>query len=86
MRLGAAGPAADECSRAGCREAAVSAVHWRNPRLHDLSRVKTWTACAEHEGYLVEFLRARDFPVVVTPVGETVASVGGEPVPGQDAR
>lgn len=86
MRLGAAGPAADECSRAGCRETAVSAVHWRNPKLHDLSRVKTWTACGEHEGYLVEFLRARDFPVVVTPVGETVDRVGGAAVPGQEAR
>ena len=86
MRLGAVGPGTDECSRAGCRERAAHAVHWRNPKLHDLGRVKTWTACDEHEGYLVEFLRARDFPVVVTPVGETVERVGGADVPPQEAR
>ena len=84
MILGGVGPATVECSRAGCREEATSAVHWRNPKLHDLDRVKTWTACAEHEGYLVEFLRSRDFPVAVTPAGETVERVGA--APGQEAR
>lgn len=74
--LGAVGPDRVECSRAGCRAEATSAVHWRNPRLHGPERVKTWTACDEHLDHLREFLRARDFPVVVTPVGATVASVG----------
>ncbi|WP_460510650.1 hypothetical protein [Frigoribacterium salinisoli] len=64
----------------------MTAVHWRNPKLHDLTRVKTWTACAEHEGYLVEFLRARDFPVTVTAVGETVDRVVEGSLPGQEAR
>ncbi|MDQ1113539.1 hypothetical protein QE418_002987 [Microbacterium testaceum] len=54
-----------ECSRAGCREAAVWAIHWRNPRIHAADRRKTWVACDEHVAYLREFLSARDFPVEV---------------------
>jgi len=74
--LGQVGPDVVQCSRAGCREAATSAVHWRNPALHGPERVKTWTACDEHLPYLRGFLGARDFPVVVTAVGETVEGVG----------
>jgi len=74
--LGLDGPAGGvQCSRAGCAEIAVHAVHWRNPKIHGLERVKTWSACDEHVGFLDEFLRARDFPVVVTPVDETVERV-----------
>jgi len=54
-----------ECSRAGCREAAVWSIHWRNPRIHAADRRKTWVACDEHVAYLRAFLGARDFPVEV---------------------
>ena len=56
---------AAECSRAGCRDAAVWAILWRNPRIHTADRRKTWVACTEHVAYLREFLSARDFPVEV---------------------
>ncbi|SDO73281.1 hypothetical protein SAMN04487848_1827 [Microbacterium sp. ru370.1] len=54
-----------ECSRAGCRDIAVWAIRWRNPRIHAADRRKTWIACDEHVAYLREFLTARDFPVEV---------------------
>ncbi|KTS02191.1 hypothetical protein [Microbacterium testaceum] len=56
---------AAECSRAGCRDAAVWAILWRNPRIHTADRRKTWVACEAHVSYLREFLSARDFPVQV---------------------
>ena len=59
------------CSRASCRTDAAVAVHWRNPRIHSEDRVKTWLACADHEGYLVDYLASRGFPVMVTALGET---------------
>lgn len=63
------------CSRAGCREAATFNVNWRNPRIHSLDRVKVWLACDEHRVYLEEYLSTRGFPVIVTPLGESVAVV-----------
>jgi hypothetical protein len=54
-----------ECSRAGCRLTATHQVVWRNPRIHAADREKIWLACDEHVGYLSEYLRARDFPVLV---------------------
>lgn len=57
-----------ECSRAGCRAAALWRIDWRNPRIHAADRRKTWVACDEHVGYLRDFLAARDFPVEVTPL------------------
>ena len=81
MILGGTGPSTPQCSRAGCREDATRAVHWRNPRIHALDRVKTWAACDEHVDFLEGFLRSRDFPVVVTAIGETVDSVGAEATP-----
>lgn len=65
------------CSRAGCREPAVFAVNWRNPRIHSPDRVKVWLACEEHREYLRDYLAARDFPVRVTPLDETVDRVEG---------
>lgn len=59
-----------ECSRAGCRDAADWAILWRNPRIHDAERRKTWLACQEHLEVLREFLAARDFPLEVRAVGE----------------
>ncbi|WP_240665717.1 hypothetical protein [Agromyces sp. LHK192] len=69
-------PAADTCSRAGCRESARWRVDWRNPRIHDESRVKTWLACDEHVEYLRDFLASRSFPVAVAPFDPTVAAPG----------
>ena len=63
------------CSRAGCRSAAAWNVNWRNPRIHSVDRVKVWLACDEHVEYLRDYLATRDFPVVVTPLGELVESV-----------
>lgn len=57
-----------ECSRADCRAVAVWRIDWRNPRIHTGDRRKTWVACAEHVGYLRDFLAARDFPVEVGPL------------------
>ncbi|MGN6742104.1 MAG: hypothetical protein ACTHJL_02240 [Amnibacterium sp.] len=64
------GAAAGPCSRAGCRAPAVWRIDWRNPRLHAEGRSKTWLACDEHRGFLVDFLAARDFPLEVAPLGE----------------
>ena len=63
------------CSRAGCTKPARFNVNWRNPKIHSEDRVKIWLACAEHEDYLSEYLAARDFPVLVTPLGEAVDRV-----------
>ncbi|HEY3090636.1 MAG TPA: hypothetical protein VGJ59_21505 [Jatrophihabitantaceae bacterium] len=49
------------CSAKGCRRAATEDLRWRNPRLHDASRVKHWLACAEHADYLAGFLARRGF-------------------------
>ncbi|WP_297409232.1 hypothetical protein [Naasia sp.] len=51
------------CSRAGCRNAAVCALEWRNPRIHSEDRRKVWLACGEHREYLHDYLAAREFPV-----------------------
>lgn len=58
------------CSRAGCRDTAVWAISWRNPRIHSADRRKVWTACAEHVDFLTNYLRTRDFPVEVAPFEE----------------
>ena len=64
------------CSRAGCREDAAFNVNWRNPRIHSIDRVKVWLACDEHSEYLRDYLDTRGFPVVVTPLGVSVDTVG----------
>ncbi len=63
------------CSRAGCGNAATTTVNWRNPRIHTPDRVKVWLACDEHSEYLHDYLAARDFPVVLAPLGTPVESV-----------
>ena len=62
------------CSRAGCSADAVWRIVWRNPRIHTADRRKTWLACAEHVGYLRDFLAARDFPLEVVPFASADAS------------
>ncbi len=49
------------CSAKGCRVAAVEQLRWRNPGLHDATRVKVWLACAEHSDQLADFLGRRGF-------------------------
>lgn len=55
------------CSARGCRRPAVWALNWRNPKIHEAARVKTWLACDEHRQTLGDFLSARGFPLDVTP-------------------
>jgi hypothetical protein len=63
------------CSRAGCDSPATSTVNWRNPKIHSVDRVKVWLACDDHVDYLRDFLDARDFPVIVAPLGRVVSAV-----------
>jgi hypothetical protein len=56
------------CSAKGCRAAAIWALRWNNPKLHQPERRKTWLACAEHRDSLSAFLSARGFLREVTPV------------------
>lgn len=72
LRLPGEGPEAPICSRAGCSDDAAWNVNWRNPKIHGEERVKVWLACDEHRDYLSEYLAARDFPVVVTPLSEPI--------------
>ena len=69
---GGATEASVQCSRANCSSAAVWNVNWRNPRIHSEDRVKIWLACDEHRAFLHDYLASRGFPVVVTPLDETV--------------
>lgn len=58
------------CSARGCREPAVWALQWNNPRLHTPDRRKTWTACPEHRESLADFLDRRGFLRAVEPLGD----------------
>lgn len=49
------------CSAKGCRAVAVEDLKWRNPTLHDASRVKHWLACSDHGDGLADFLARRGF-------------------------
>lgn len=73
--LGAADESVPRCSRAGCELPATHTVNWRNPKIHGVERVKVWHACDEHVDYLRDYLAARDFPVLVAPVGAVVSVV-----------
>ncbi len=56
------------CSAKRCREPAVWALHWNNPKVHTAGRRKTWLACARHRGSLGDFLDRRGFLREVTAV------------------
>ena len=58
---GSAAPSPPRCSARGCRAPATLDLAWRNPRLHDASRVKHWLACDEHADSLADFLAVRGF-------------------------
>jgi hypothetical protein len=56
------------CAARDCREPASVDLQWRNPRLHDETRVKHWPACPAHENSLADFLDRRGFLIVRAPV------------------
>jgi hypothetical protein len=66
-------PAANECSRAGCRAPAAWRLDWRNPKIHTDGRTKTWLACDEHREFLYGFLSSRGFPVTLSELREVGA-------------
>lgn len=66
------------CSRADCRHAGTWRLDWRNPRIHSTDRVKTWLACEDHVDFLRDFLSARDFPLTVSRLDDTVSEPTGD--------
>lgn len=60
------------CSARRCREHAVWALRWNNPRLHTPERRKTWLACDEHREHLTEFLQLRGFLRDTVPLEDLV--------------
>ena len=73
--IGAEGSFAHRCSRAGCGNPATVKVNWRNPRIHDVNRVKVWLACSDHSEFLHDYLQSRNFPVLMTALDESSESV-----------
>jgi hypothetical protein len=61
--LGDIGPDKPVCSKRDCYEDATRSILWRNPKIHDETRTKTWLACEGHETFFLEYLGSRDFPV-----------------------
>lgn len=61
--LGMSGPARAMCSKKDCDADASWSIIWRNPKIHDETREKVWLSCGEHEGFFLEYLEARNFPV-----------------------
>jgi hypothetical protein len=61
--LGMSGPSEPVCSKKDCMGRASRSILWRNPKIHDESRVKTWLSCADHESFFLEYLGAKNFPV-----------------------
>jgi hypothetical protein len=58
------------CSSKGCREGAVWALRWNNPKLHTAERRKTWLACEGHKQHLEHFLSARSFLRETVPASD----------------
>ena len=61
-------PDAAICSAKGCRNAAVWALVWNNPKVHTPDREKIWVACDEHKESLSRFLSVRSFLRRVDPL------------------
>ncbi len=55
------------CSARGCKQPALWALRWNNPRIHTPDRRKTWLACDEHKQSLSDFLGQRSFLREVEP-------------------
>jgi len=60
-------PGAVLCSARDCREPALWALRWNNPKLHPPERRKTWTACDLHRQSLADHLDRRSFLREVEP-------------------
>lgn len=56
-----ASPSYQKCSRAGCLSHATHHLIWRNPKIHQDGKTKTWLACAEHLDFLIDYLEVRGF-------------------------
>jgi hypothetical protein len=63
-------PDAPRCSARGCRAGATVDLRWRNPSLHDETRVKHWLACADHADQLATFLDRRGFLLGQAPMAD----------------
>ena len=61
-------PDAAICSAKGCRNDAVWALVWTNPKVHTPDREKIWVACDEHKESLSRFLSVRSFLKRVDPL------------------
>ncbi|GLZ16021.1 hypothetical protein Acsp04_62560 [Actinomadura sp. NBRC 104425] len=61
---------APRCSAKGCRDAAVWALRWNNPKIHTPERRKIWLACDAHREHLSAFLDRRGFLRDVVPLAE----------------
>jgi hypothetical protein len=70
------GPDAPICSAKACREPAVWALRWNNPRIHPPERRKTWLACERHRTSLSEFLDRRGFLRETEATAATPATAG----------
>ena len=68
VSLGAGDDPQARCSAKGCRADATTDLRWRNPSLHDTSRVKHWLACDEHADHLADFLARRSFLIERAPL------------------
>ena len=66
-----------ECSARGCREQAIWALLWNNPRIHTHERRKVWLACDDHRTHLERFLGARSFHRATVPVSELPDALAG---------
>lgn len=64
------------CSAKGCRQTAVWALRWNNPKIHTPERRKVWLACADHREHLSAFLGRRGFLREVIPVEELTEEDG----------
>jgi len=64
------------CSAKGCRQEALHALLWNNPKLHTAERRKVWLACEGHRSHLSEYLTVRGFLKGVIPVEELSATDG----------
>lgn len=69
----AAGPGA-VCSRKACRAQATWQLLWNNPKIHTPERRKTWLACAEHRGWLEDYLQTRGLWKETHPMPDTPAT------------
>jgi hypothetical protein len=65
------------CSARDCRQPAVWALRWNNPRLHPPERRKTWTACELDRESLADFLGRRGFLREVEPLDEQSSGATG---------